>query len=147
MSSRAPSRATRILVLTGLSALCACGSYRKTVERGKLSEAVRWINALQRAEEMSLAKNGRYEPSLDAFKGELPPLAYFTPGKLKAVYNRARHFAGWSVTLVRGGPGKRPCSADYGCYEITYSIPGGGLVCDRAECARDLVGHLVRRVP
>lgn len=89
--------------------------YRQVSERARAIEAFSFLQAVNKAQEMYIARHGEYARDLGAleFAGELP--RYFEVGSMFSLDWEMR----WQLRLTRMGP-----RSGYGNYCVTYSQHG-----------------------
>ena len=126
-----------VMIIAVLTAL-AVPQYYRTIERGKVGEAVNLFLTLKGAQDRYNAKYGAFcnaaVAACPGFDVTLPPLHYFNPVGSFAAGSGS---PSWSLTLTRAS-----APAPYGSYQLTYDVEPNAaplLTCNQANCTTDLL--------
>jgi len=116
-----------VVLIIGILAAIAVPQYFRVVEKGRVSEAVNYIQSIRGSEERTMLKIGSYQiaANLD-----------ITPPALQAYTASAISPSGstsWAITLTRSAS-----VPTYGQYVITYNSLTG-FSCNNATCTTDLM--------
>ena len=116
-----------VVLIIGILAAIAVPQYLRVVEKGRVTEATNFVDAVKKAEERLLTKKAAYQPgaNLDI---AVPTLSAYTASAITP--NAGTN---WAVTFTRNTsvPG-------YGAYVITFNLTTG-FACNNASCNTDLL--------
>jgi type IV pilus assembly protein PilA len=117
-----------VVLIIGILAAVAVPQYLRVVEKGRISEAVSYIDSIRKAQERALTKFAFYQPAANLdISGFTAPAAY----AISAVTTNAG--TSWAMTLTRN-----QSIPTYGCYVVTYNSLSG-YTCDSVICNTDLM--------
>ncbi len=125
-----------VIIIIGVLSAIAMPQYWKTIERGKLNEAVQVFDSLRGSEDRYYAKYNAYcqvAAGCNGFDLTIPTLHYFTAFTLAAPGTPP----GWKASLTRNGS-----PALYGAYVVSADVEQGGapvLSCSQPDCVTDLL--------
>lgn len=129
-----------VVLIIGILAAIAVPQYKKATEKSRMVEAVSWINAAYKAEQLYQEANDVYTSHLDELDIEMPGVPWNPANGNNATVGKNFFFTIWSnppkdktlvITAQRGKanlPGFTPGTGQYDQYTISLSIDENGTV-------------------
>lgn len=116
-----------VVLIIGILAAIAVPQYFRVVEKGRVSEAINYVQSIRGSEERTMLKRGAYQvaANLDITP---PALSAYTASAITP-----NSSTDWAVTLTR-----TQSVPTYGTYIITYNS-ATGFSCNTGTCNNDLL--------
>jgi prepilin-type N-terminal cleavage/methylation domain-containing protein len=119
-----------VVLIIGILAAIAVPQYFRVVEKGRVAEAISYIQSLKGAEERALLKGSAY---VDVSNLDITPPAMKAYAAAAITPNPGPP-PSWAVTLTRN-----VAVPTYGAYTITYNSATGNFICNNETCQSDLM--------
>jgi prepilin-type N-terminal cleavage/methylation domain-containing protein len=107
-----------VVIIIGVLAAFGVPRLLQSVERGKASQAFKYLASVRAAQERYQARQGTYASDIMVLDMEQTAPTYFTVGTIGAAGGGSLEDT-WSLTLTRSGG-----SAGYGAYTVTFTHDG-----------------------
>ena len=124
-----------VIALVGLLAAISIPAFSKVVEKGRVTEAFRYIETFRQSQERFRLKNGRYSDSNARLDMALPQMQYFQPW-----ISLPKDGMSWRISLIRT---TAHTDSHYGRYTITAESGKKDFDCltpkDAVACRNELL--------